>query len=313
VPKAAAIHNIRLEVRSKDKEESSMKLVLVIGAMFAMLFVGAGAASAQSLGPGSKCEAAKSQEAGKLSACLHKAEARKIKTKGQCSIGMTSCFRDADCPPAETCTKDLTKVNAAVAKCETKFAAKWGKLTQQAAEKLDPCPDGLAADDVQGAVGTCVAKVASGLTGAGLTATLAEVAGTYVFGPGSRLVPIDPITGALDLDEAVDLENEEMTVVVTGDGQISLQSDTIGTIQAGAVVRDETVGTQIPDQPYVGSVDSELPDLGFPPVFSGIDPLMLEKSGGLFGVAVDTSWRTEIQTFAGRKYELQVRCCPRTS
>jgi len=144
--------------------------LLTLVATFAMLSLSASVASAQRLSPAGKCEAAKNQEAGKFAACLHKAEARLIKTKGLCSISSeTRCYRDDDCPVAETCVKDTAKVDAAVAKCGTKFGDKWDKLEAAAVKKGDVCPDGLLASDIHDAVDDHVANIAGALAGAGLT------------------------------------------------------------------------------------------------------------------------------------------------
>lgn len=133
------------------------------------LLVWIGAASAAP-SPGQKCETGKNHEAGKYAACLHKAEAKLLKTKGACSVSSdTVCYGDADCPTSETCSKDLSKYGTAVSKCETKFQAKWAKLTQQALDKGDACPDGLADSDIRTVVDDCVANVAGALAGAGLT------------------------------------------------------------------------------------------------------------------------------------------------
>jgi hypothetical protein len=144
--------------------------------------------------------------------------------------------------------------------------------------------------------------------------TLAELAGTYNFGPGSRAVPVDPATGALDPGAAIDLENEEMTVTVNDDGNLTLASDAIGTLQASPVLYEQAAFTQIPDQPYTGRFAEEIPNPDAPDVFRGLDPLSFTKTGGRWGIGSETRpWRSEVSTRAGRKYELQVRCCPRTS
>ncbi len=116
--------------------------------------------------PGQKCESAKNQEAGKYAGCLSKAEAKLMKTEGSCSVTTaTDCYGDGDCPIGETCTKDLTKYAATVTKCEDKFEASWGTLTQKAADAGDPCPDGLVATDIQAEVDEHVARVAARLSG----------------------------------------------------------------------------------------------------------------------------------------------------
>jgi hypothetical protein len=145
--------------------------------------------------------------------------------------------------------------------------------------------------------------------------TLAELAGTYVFGPGSRAVPVDPITGALDFEAAIDLENEEMTVTVNPDDTLTLVSDTIGTLRASPVLHEQAAFTQIPDQTYTGIFTEEFPNPDAPDIFRGLDPLSFTKKDGVWGISSETPrpWRSEVISRAGRKYELQVRCCPRTS
>lgn len=128
----------------------------------------AGAASgAQS--PGQRCQTLKNQEAGRYAACLHKAEAKLLRTKGACSATSAKvCYGDVDCPVAATCDKDLTKYGVAVGKCASKFAARWSKLTQAAADKGDPCPDGLVESDIKEVIDGCAARVAADLAGDGL-------------------------------------------------------------------------------------------------------------------------------------------------
>lgn len=67
--------------------------------------------------PEQKCQAGKNQEAGKYAFCLQKAEKKLV------------------------LTGDMTRYNEAVAKCETKFAEKWQKLIDKAAEDAATCPD----------------------------------------------------------------------------------------------------------------------------------------------------------------------------
>ena len=63
-------------------------------------------AAAAAAGPEAKCQAGKNQESGKYAFCLHKAEAKLLKTEGACSVTTaTACYRDADCPMGETCVQ----------------------------------------------------------------------------------------------------------------------------------------------------------------------------------------------------------------
>ena len=79
-----------------------------------------------------KCQAGKNKEAEQYASCLQKAEAKLVGKAGVCSITMaTVCYRDAECPIGEACTKDLTKYNQSVTRCETKFTDKWGGSTRR--------------------------------------------------------------------------------------------------------------------------------------------------------------------------------------
>jgi Protein of unknown function (DUF1566) len=77
-----------------------------------------------------KCEAQKNQEAGKYAYCLEKAQTKLVKTKGTCSDS-TVCYQDTDCSSG-SCTKDMTKYNDLVGKCDTKFSADWSKWETKA-------------------------------------------------------------------------------------------------------------------------------------------------------------------------------------
>ncbi len=139
--------------------------------------VGLAATTHAAQAPGQKCQSGKNQEAGKYASCLSKAEAKLLKTSGSCSLTMsTDCYDDGDCPISETCIKDQTKYAAAVTKCADKFEAKWGTLTQKAVEALDPCPDGLLAEEIEEVVDEHVANVAAGLAGEGLSDCAGDLA-----------------------------------------------------------------------------------------------------------------------------------------
>lgn len=92
------------------------KLTLNLVATFAILSMGGVNASAQRLSAAGKCEAAKIQEAGKYTSCLSKANAKLLKSKGECSLvsSSTVCYRAAECRRGATCVKDLTKYGTAV-------------------------------------------------------------------------------------------------------------------------------------------------------------------------------------------------------
>ncbi len=100
---------------------------------------------------------------------MSKAEAKLLKAPGTCSVTTaTECYADGDCPTGETCSKaleDSEKYTATVARCQSKFNDKLESLTDKAFAAGDPCPDGLAASEIQDAVDEHVAQVAAGLAG----------------------------------------------------------------------------------------------------------------------------------------------------
>ena len=142
---------------------------------------------------------------------------------------------------------------------------------------------------------------------------LAELGGSYRFGPGSRAIPVDPATGELDPSAAIDLENEVLTVTVTAEDGLRLESPSLGVLDVSVVLQGQFAAVQIPDQIYSGNLASPAnPDR--PESVRSRTALTFEKMEGEWGIG-RSAWDLEIQetTFAGRKYELQVRCCPRTS
>lgn len=137
-----------------------------IGMASACIVFAAGVAIAAP--PAQKCQADKNQEAGKYSACLHKARAKLLTTAGICSLTPgTVCYADSGCGVGETCNKNLTTFNASVEKCTAKFALKWAFVEQRAA---GACPDGLLPEEVRQALDENVANIATGLAGDGLSA-----------------------------------------------------------------------------------------------------------------------------------------------
>jgi hypothetical protein len=138
--------------------------VTAYGAM--LLFAGLAAAAP---GPDTRCQAAKNRESGKYAYCLHKTEAKLLKTKGTCSLATTTeCYRDDECPGTETCQKDTANYHEAVTRCGNIYAAKWSALETKTSDAMATCPDGLAQADVQQAIDKCVADVAAGLAGGNL-------------------------------------------------------------------------------------------------------------------------------------------------
>ena len=80
------------------------------------------------LSAAAKCEALKNKEAGKYALCLEKAQMKLVKTKGACSATTsTTCYRDDECPMGETCSKDTTKYDQLVGKCDQKLSDHWAK------------------------------------------------------------------------------------------------------------------------------------------------------------------------------------------
>jgi sugar lactone lactonase YvrE len=129
----------------------------------AMLVFSASSAAAQFAAVGD-CESGKGREAGKFAACVHRAEARLAAQRGSCSLAtMTSCYRDADCPPGETCLKDPTSYDKRMSGCEASFDRRWDALEAKAAP--DQCPDGLLSPSLRSAVEDSVARVTRALTG----------------------------------------------------------------------------------------------------------------------------------------------------
>ena len=101
-----------------------------------------GAATAASIQ--AKCESAKQLEAGKLRACLHGAEKKRV-TSG-----------------------DPVAYGAAVAKCTTSFAAKWQKAEQKALDQGAACPsmgdEGAVRTAITAHVGCLASELATGDT-----------------------------------------------------------------------------------------------------------------------------------------------------
>ena len=115
-----------------------------VAAAVSVIVLPAGSALA-GLTPAAKCEALKNKEAGKYVFCLQKAEMKLIKTAGVCSVAGTLCYRDSECPSSETCSKDLTKYNAAIDKCEQKFSDHWTKWEEKAGGACPTTDDEAAA------------------------------------------------------------------------------------------------------------------------------------------------------------------------
>jgi Protein of unknown function (DUF1566) len=115
------------------------------------------------LSAAAKCEALKNKEAGKYGFCLEKAQMKLVKTKGACSTTTdTPCYRDDECPTGETCTKDPTKYNQLVDKCDQKFSDHWGKWEDKAGGS---CPTNGDEASLQSFVQAHVEDVASALSG----------------------------------------------------------------------------------------------------------------------------------------------------
>jgi Protein of unknown function (DUF1566) len=148
--------------RRSEMHESVARFCLVAAAC-ALALPAAPALAGPS--PATKCEALKDKEAGKYVYCLQKAEMKQAKTKGTCSSAGTECYRDDDCPSAETCGKDTTKYDSLVGKCDQKFSDHWASLEQKAAEAGGSCPTTGDQSVVQTAVADFSACVAGGING----------------------------------------------------------------------------------------------------------------------------------------------------
>jgi hypothetical protein len=139
-----------------------MRQTIIAGTMMAIGLLWTVAVQA---GPttAAKCEAGKNQEAGKYAFCRQKAEKKLVQTAGVCSVtASTVCYRDVECPSGETCDKDKTKYNEAIAKCGTKFGEKWTSLETKAE---GACPTATAETDIKGLVTDQMDLVAWELSG----------------------------------------------------------------------------------------------------------------------------------------------------
>lgn len=214
-------------------------LLPAIAVAFSALVWAAPATAA--VGPEGKCEVGKNHESGKYALCLHKAEAKLIKTRGACSLATeTDCYRDEDCPMGESCTKDLTKYSEAVAKCGTKYAAKWTRLEQQAAEALASCPDGLVQADVKVVIDECVANVVSGLAGNGLENCFANLA-TCGNDLGTCTGNLGTCTNDLGVCQT-DL-TQSQSDFATCDGSLTICTSDLGTCDAALTTCTDDFGT----------------------------------------------------------------------
>ena len=129
----------------------------------AVLVLSAGFASAQ-LAPVGVCESGKSSEAGRLAACLHRAESRFAEQPGSCSVTTTTpCHRDVDCPVEQTCSKDSAVYDGRVSRCEVAFDRRWNGLETKAAPAQ--CPDAMVAPNLRDTIGDSVSRVTRALAG----------------------------------------------------------------------------------------------------------------------------------------------------
>ncbi len=144
-------------------------IVRILHTIVALVLVALVPSSASALDAAGRCEAGKNQGSGLFASCMFKAEARLVRSSGVCSVADTRCARDEECPPVEDCVKDTTKYGDAVAKCESKYLRAWDTWEARAAKVASSCPDGLLEADVQAVLDACVANVAAGLAGDGLS------------------------------------------------------------------------------------------------------------------------------------------------
>ena len=148
-----------------DYDEVEMTSLIGIGVLLAF----ATAANAGQT-PGQVCESGKNRDAGKYAACLSKAGAKLLGTRGSCLPAPEQpCYGDGDCPSSTTCEKDLGGYGRTIDRCEETFARKWARLDFRAEYAGDQCPDGLSFTEVKEAIDQWIASLAGGLAGNGLT------------------------------------------------------------------------------------------------------------------------------------------------
>lgn len=106
------------------------------------------------------------------------------------------------------------------------------------------------------------------------SASLEDVAGQYTLGEGSYAAPYDVETDTeLDDTKHIDLSGEVITVSLTSENALVIESDTLGEFMAQATVLGRFVVLQVPDQNYVGNLLDVEETLGL----RGTLPLFFEK------------------------------------
>lgn len=120
-----------------------MRKTITTAAIAAMILTATAALAGPT--PEQKCEATKNSVAGKYAACRQSAE------KGLAT------------------TEDATKYDAAIVKCETKFAEAWQKAIDKAADAATTCPDApLVSDAYKSVIDSHTGNIATALAGGGL-------------------------------------------------------------------------------------------------------------------------------------------------
>ena len=200
-----------------------------------LLLLAATAAQA-GLTAAAKCEALKNKEAGKYAFCLEKAQMKLVKTRGACSMtATTTCYRDDDCPPTETCTKDTTKYDQLVGKCDEKLSTDWSKWESNATNAGGSCPTTGDEAAVQSFVEAHTSVVGSALGGGALPEDVATCNSDLTSCQGDLTVAETCGNGTIDAGEACDQGNLNGATCVT-------QGFAGGTLACGADCTFDTSG-----------------------------------------------------------------------
>jgi len=135
--------------------------------------------------------------------------------------------------------------------------------------------------------------------------------GNYTLGDSSYSVPLDA-SGKPILTEMRSFSKELVSLSRGKGDTLILSSPTIGNIKSTPKVDGDKLRLNIPEQPYDGILNPAGEDLRIKPV----DNFYFGKrtGGDKFFDAEPGKGRFEVRAMGGgKKYELQVRCCPRTS
>ena len=149
--------------------------------------------------------------------------------------------------------------------------------------------------------------------------SIEDFIGTYVLGDGSYILPFDdsgnPITS-----EKRSMADQVVSLVRCNGDTLIFSSPSLGRIKAKSYIEGTRLRLDIRCQPYNGDLMSPTGEML---EIKALDNFYFDKEPGRgrFFDAEPGQGRFEISTPAsggsriagGKKYELQVRCCPRTS